>query len=395
MPFLVILFLLNTFFNAINAEELNVNFLNDLNVNEIKNLGSPPAPCCIFPEEKNINEKPCEELKTLSDEYDRVSEIGKKLPFDEVVKAKLQKLRETGDEQTQSCLNSRFASCYQNLKESFELKDLEAQFKEFTQDPRLRYKTAGSSCYTRAMTLLNILGKKGYAAKNLQIVKSPSLIGFDLDTNNKLKGSFYQYHNNHSLVEVMVKVEGQLVPYLLDPQFMTRPMPRDEYFKRVTGQICKEKVSGVSDCKFIIYPQNYLSQTNFNYKEILNLNNPNTACGWSYTGYEIPEGLPSLEKTDGLMQNMQAAEYLSVFNGRSVSEDSYKKLTIYSYEHKLNLIKEKIKESEQIILDNINNSSFKRDDLKTYELKIQKLKVDLAEFINKVEIVKKNLDSLR
>lgn len=236
---------------------------------------------------QRIAEDPCEELSkkyliesSLRDKFFATSEGEEKNQLGLEMRAQ-EKLVEIA---ASACLRQRFSRCYLGLKQEISKDKLKKMFQSFTGDYRFRYATGGGACHLRAEALAYTLAKSGYAAKVVRIEHAPTLIAMDRALDNKLTGRYYDYHGYHTLIQIMVNDNGHQVPYLLDPQFMTEPMPRDEYFLKTTGQVCKSldetEDKSFLNCYYKLLPQNEPTER-ANAHAILDPKNQYSACGWN------------------------------------------------------------------------------------------------------------------
>lgn len=226
---------------------------------------------------------------------------------------KERKSRQVAFDTVMGCQQALFDQCFSNLKPIDE-KKLNSEFQNWIKDPLLRMYSPNGMCLSRAAELSLRLTKAGYKTKIIQI-NSPIIVGIFKDSNGQVKGSD-QYGDGiepysetaagfHYVVEVETKMaNGEIQGKLLDPQFMDKPMDREEYSLLVTGQKSKNEKSNPMFTKFKELPPN-INDASFHMaynfrKEIIRLTDP---CGWHSQYYDraIISGfnskeLPSISK---------------------------------------------------------------------------------------------------
>lgn len=252
------------------------------------------------------------------------------------------------------CYSARFSRCYYDAKKTVSLPELQKMFTEFTKDKDFRYSTGYGACHFRAEALAFTLAEKGFAANTIRIHRAPTLIAMDRTRSGELTGGYYDYHGWHTLIQIMVK-DGELeVPYLLDPQFMNEPLPRDEYFLRTMGQICNETDSdqGKSflNCYFSVLPQNFPSDEGYHRPADAAVDRAES-CGW--TKDPLHKGLANLkngfQKSGKNLQILNDTETPARFANRTVNEGSARELILHAYENYEVRLKDRLQEMESRI----------------------------------------------
>ena len=306
-----------------------------------------------------------------------------------------------------SCFQKRFEKCYPNLKKYIELEQVKNLFNEWKKDPRFRYPSGAGMCHYRAETLSYHLAELGYKTTTIRIEHSPTLIAMGLDSNDNLNGNYDDYQGFHTLVQIMVNENGKQTPFLLDPQYMTKPMPRDEYFIKTMGQVC-EKVNSsldLTNCYYKEKPQNTMTDDH-DFFNPLKKNDKALLCGWSGAKVESRISIwpEPIDKSNKKIVNTNGMRTPEIFMEKEVSGDTSKQLIIHSYEN--------YTESLKYELNNINSSheTFEEmlsdkelpevmlKDLKEIRVRQEKRKVSIVLSLKKIEdkirIVKKNLDTI-
>ncbi len=264
-----------------------------------------------------------------------------------------------------ACVANRFSQCYKNLAPTISKSTLDKMFAAFIKDPHLRYSTGGGACHLRATALAYTLAEAGYAASTVRIEHSPTLIAMDRDRENKLTGRYYDYMGYHTLIQVMVSDGKTIVPYLLDPQFMTQPMPRDEYFLRTTGQVCVEKgkpeALSYLNCNYHLLPQNEPASSPLIPPHILDPKNSYTACGWEkdplYENF-AQMGQKPLDPVAGL--EAMNLETPADIKGLAVTEGTSKTLILRAYKNYSVTLIDKLKQAKHSLETNEKYLSAKR-----------------------------------
>ncbi len=287
---------------------------------------------------------------------------------------------------TTQCSNNKFKACYPKLSESVPLEPLNKLFKELTKDYRLRYNSGGGACHTRADALAFILAEKGIEAKILRIHNAPTLIAIDRDVDNNLTNRYYDYGGNHTLIQIMVKnKKGETEPYLLDPQFMAKPLKRKEYFLKTIGQNCNrvESVSSNTDllsCSYSLMPQNSSTKNAYDLLDQSKF----SLCGWAKD--QDGEGLAKLRKNtiEEASENMilmNPNHTISLIKTNKNDSELTPKLIINSYVNYEKELRRSIRDLDYQI--------FK--DYKEKEVRVKEYQDALDKLPAKINQIKKNL----
>ncbi|NOT80450.1 MAG: hypothetical protein HOP07_15770 [Bacteriovoracaceae bacterium] len=272
------------------------------------------------------------------------------------------------DSQVKACFQKRFEHCYTNLKKNIELEEIIKLFNTWKKDPRFRYPSGAGMCNYRAETLSHFLAELGYQSKTIRIRNSPTLIAMDRDSEDNLNGNYDDYQGEHTIVQIIVKTEdGNEMPYLLDPQYMTKPETLNNYFIKVTGQICEKisiKLLDKSKCTYEEQPQNQIPDGHdlFNPEE-----NSNTAlnCGWSKkdVGSRISIWPNPITKSDMKIVKTNGGKTPKLFEEENVTENTSRRLIIKAYEdyaeslnNKLLKVNSEIEAEKNILFDKKDKS---------------------------------------
>lgn len=148
------------------------------------------------------------------------------------------------------CQQGLFNTCHPSLKEINEV-DLNAQFKQYIQNPLLRMKDPAGNCLHRAQILSEMLVKSGVNAKIAEF-NAPTMIGLVKDEKNTVK-SYYEYaaseNGFHAIVVVPTKLaNGKVEDRYLDPQFTDHPMSKEEYSRLLTNTDCTNTPKKSTHC---------------------------------------------------------------------------------------------------------------------------------------------------
>lgn len=261
--------------------------------------------------------------------------------FDPALRKHWQEQEEVVQKVAEDCLSRRFLSCYANLKQSVQKTDLDTMFVGFKTDFRLRYESGGlGACHLRAEALAYMLAEAGYAAKTIRIEHAPTLIAMDRSKDDALIGTYDDYQGYHNVIEIMVNEKGTISPYILDPQYMTRPMKKNEYFLRTVGQNCHAiKAVGPNsflDCYYRYKPQN--APTNIlNAKAIIDAKDPFTICGWEEDplneDFAKKASRPRSAIKGLVLTNSSATDLPLELKNQAVTEETYKLLIIHAYQN--------------------------------------------------------------
>ena len=334
MKYLIILFILSSSFcyamDLVTSKE-NIRDLGEI-LSQVPSVGTPPISRCEN-DIPVIDFVECEQAKELRKSIDInfKKERWKRGPELELL--------------VKACFQKRFERCYPALKSVIEIEQIKNLFNEWKKDPRFRYPSGRGMCHYRAESLSYRLAELGYKTTTIRIEHSPTLVAMDRDVNDKLNGNYDDYQGYHTLVQIMVNENGKQKPYLLDPQYMTEPMPRDKYFIKTMGQICEktDDLIDMTSCNFIEKPQNTIPDDH-------NLFNPNEIqssalnCGWS--GEKVKTRISiwpqPINKEDKLIIKTNGGEAPETFKGKEVSEDTSKQLIIYAYENYKNKLKQSL-----------------------------------------------------
>lgn len=287
---------------------------------------------------------------------------------------------------TVQCSNNRFKACYPKLEESVPLNDLNELFKQFTEDYRLRYNTGGGACHTRADALAFILAEKGFEAQILRIHNAPTLIAIDRDIDGKPTNRYYDYGGNHTLIQIMVKnLKGEVEPYLIDPQFMAKPLKRKDYFLKTIGQNCNKVESNTSNtdllsCSYSLMPQNSSEKNPY---DLLG-DSDFSVCGWAKD--QDGEGLAKLsqkkiEETSKNMILMNSNHTKSLIEIDKDDPELTKKLIIASYVNYKDYLNKSLDKLDNIIFQNENEKNAQK----------QKIEDALSQLPEKIKEIESNL----
>lgn len=327
----------------------------------------------------------CGEIEAAKEEIDAV--VGNKVEID-------RKYHST----VRACLDEKFNSCYPNLKPSIQLSKIKQMFQSFKADPRFRYPAGGGGmCAHRAESLALLLAEEGYSATSIRITHSPTLIAMDRDVSGALNGNFDDYKGYHSLIQVLVDVNGKKVPYLLDPQYMEEPMTVDEYFIKTTGQVCNKTsatatIPDYTQCYYFEQKQNTTTEQNISAK--INLKDPYIACGWA-SGKNILEwhdlGKGPSGKKDNLL-NQTNGQIPEKFKTQVATERSSKELILNAYENYENKLKQDLKQ-RQYSLSQPAFPGFPSDYHAKLEQESKALEHSLTKYTETLRRVRKNLES--
>jgi hypothetical protein len=284
-------------------------------------------------------------------------------------------------------------------------------FKKLKIDPKFRYPSGYALCGSRAENLGYYLAEAGFAAKTIHIGHAPTLIAMDRQLDGSYNGNYDDYKGNHLLIQIDVEVNGKLEPYLLDPQYMESPMPREEYFLRTMGQNCQKQKDyqtlqkDLTNCYFSEHDQNIPSggfgllsyMENVNSEE----NGPYLACGWlngkRSAVYRLNDNSNESLKKDKIITCSNCTEK---FVGKNVSSTTYKELIIDAYDSYDN----KLKELLEIYDFQIQSFSPKSEtnpfgspekDLEVLKFYKEALVYSLKEIESKKAQVRKNLSELK
>ena len=258
----------------------------------------------------------CEDLKELDAQY---ASFRNSISFpirDSLTREELRRRESELEEMTKSCQNQRFEACFSHLNTSIREEKLNTFFSNWIKDERFRYHTGGGACEVRAKSLAHELAQLGFEAKQIRIGYAPTLIAMERDEEGLLNGNFYDYGGSHSLIQIMVEKGGEKVPYLLDPQFMNTPVPRDQYFIQTIGQVCQNvdnhqqvDVRSYLNCYFSESAQNSSIEKVNSYQA---LNNESMACGWHFD----VQAMTSFAKTVGSHPTQpNPKRHLAILNG--------------------------------------------------------------------------------
>lgn len=100
-----------------------------------------------------------------------------------------------------------------------------AFFQEFKNDKSIPFEFPFDGCYARAHTMCQRLEKKG-------IIAGKGWVEGELQVTSPEFGPIRW--NYHVAPMVMVRVNGKDVPYILDPSIMDKPVPFEEWKKKMT-----------------------------------------------------------------------------------------------------------------------------------------------------------------
>lgn len=310
-----------------------------------------------------------------------------------------------------TCFQKRFEKCYPALKNNIDLGQIKTLFNEWKKDPRFRYPAGVGMCSYRAEALSYHLAELGFKTTTIRIEHSPTLIAMDRDANDLLNGNYDDYHGAHTLVQIMVSINGEQVPYLLDPQYMTEPMPRSKYFIKTMGQVCEETESlmDLTSCNFKEEPQNNMPDGHdlFNPSK---MNDSALNCGWS--GGDVKTRISiwpkPIIKTDGKIVKTNGGGTPDLFKDKIISEKTSKELIIKAYEDyaismksELDNINLSLTTQREILIDKENMSPDEINianefiEAREGQKKMKEsLILSLKKIHNKIIIVKQNLDSI-
>lgn len=253
------------------------------------------------------------------------------------------------------CLDERFKSCYPNLKTTISLNDLDSLFQSMKVDPRFRYPIGGfGMCHYRAENLSYFLAEAGYKTKTIRITHSPTLIAMDRNSDGSLNGNYDDYHGYHTLVQIDVMVKGKAVPYLLDPQYMEKALPQEEYFKTTMGQNCQKLNSendeflDLTQCYFFEQKQNEAPESDlfglFNDRNAEE-DKPFLNCGWAdgsqAQSVDLIKQMKASSKNDKIIHCTNGVTP-EKFKDLKVTNKTYKELIEESYSSYENKLKQEL-----------------------------------------------------
>lgn len=366
----------------------------------------------LGPLQEIIDHIACSSLKS---EYDAFVKYRNQITIfpikDETIFNELRAKNERLNSLAIDCQNKRFEMCYPDLSPSIKKQELDKLFKKWTQDGRFHYLSGGGgACGVRAKNLAHELAQLGYQAKAVRIHPAPTLIAMEKTRDGRYNGGYYDYHGSHSVVQILVKENGILTPYILDPQFMNAPLKRVNYFVQTMGQDCVKVENYASDsdvpsslnCYFSEKPQNSSMGTINPYKV---LNNQQMQCGWHFDVSETESfakfaNFHPAKKDDKklVLLNDDGSGVPSKFNGLDISESTSSDLILHAYEQLQEKLQEELTNYEQR-LSQINATTPSLDypeseiekDRDNYIKAIKQKKQDIANYPAKMEIVRKNL----
>lgn len=260
----------------------------------IQEVSASPT-CPKNPSAEPLDGPSCASLSVLGGQLQALYSERRRGRLNALGEADLNRLSQAQEDGATRCLAERFQLCYPKLRLDLPLDELKILFAGFTQNPRLRQPIASGECAYRAEQLARELAERGVSAQVVRIQYAPTLIAMERRKAGELTGGYYDYHGYHTLVQVMVGKKRE--PYLLDPQFMQGPLPRDEYFRRTMGQTCQLSTAEAEtaplsylDCAYRLMSQNEPADS-FNYAQIIKRHGA-TACGWrgDITAVNAPSG---------------------------------------------------------------------------------------------------------
>lgn len=310
-----------------------------------------------------------------------------------------------------TCFQKRFEKCYPALKSNIDLGQIKTLFNEWKKDPRFRYPAGAGMCAYRAEALSYHLAELGFKTTTIRIGHSPTLIAMDRDANDLLNGNYDDYHGAHTVVQIMVNVNDEQIPYLLDPQYMTEPMPRNMYFIKTMGQVCEETENemDLTNCYFKQKLPNSMPDGHdlFNPSK---MNDSAVNCGWSSGDVKTRISIwpKPIIKTDGKIVKTNGGDTPEFFKDKIVSEKTSKELIIKAYEDyalslksELDKINSSLAIRSEIPRDKENVSPYAisfANELKEIQEEQMKRKESLIFSLKKIDkkiiAVKKNLDSI-
>ena len=304
------------------------------------------------------------------------------------IKVLLSQLKEEYNPIAKACLDERFNRCFPSLNPSISKPELSKLFNKWKKNPLLRNGTGGGSCAYRAENLAYLLAQKGYSARSLRIEAAPTLIALDRDPDDSLKGNYHDYHGYHTLVEIMVEEDGEQVPYLLDPQFMTAPVQREQYFIKTIGQVCEEnkiekyEVHSALKCYFHVTPQSGTSRSSYSLGIIFSDDKPAVKCGWSNPLLNSDlEGDPGRSEFLKLLGGGTPEEFLRI----KATEESSKELILYAYKQ----LENKIRQELHSILEEVKRLKLSFSPSLDWEVQrleyLKKLKVQREQDLERVQ----------
>ncbi|MDD4976647.1 MAG: hypothetical protein PHY93_19985 [Bacteriovorax sp.] len=365
-------------------------------IEQVPTFGSPPIKVCD-------NSVKATEIQIL--ECSLASELNESIRINFAKEG--YKYQQKLDQLTKACLKKRFDHCYPNLTKTIELDKLRSFFESWKKDPRFRYPSGAGMCAYRAQSLSYHLAELGFKTTSIRIEHSPTLIAMDRDSNDKLNGNYDDYRGYHTLVQIMVNRNGKAVPYLLDPQYMTEPLIREDYFIKTTGQNCKkldeqnEKVPvDLTSCYYKEEAQNKPAEKS----ELTSLFNPSLLqdqlinCGWTsaklQTRVSIWPGPINKNDTKIVCTN---GEVPKAFEGKDVSETSSKELILSAYENyavELNRQLDFTNDQIKILSDELSQIPSQSETKEMLQSNIE-MKASIVQSLkllkNKIIIVKKNI----
>lgn len=287
---------------------------------------------------------------------------------------------EPSSEAVRACIDDRFNQCFPDLSPTIDTRTVSSLFTELIADPNARQFTGGGACYVRAAYAAQFLASRGISARKVFIQDAPTLIAFDLGDNNQPNGNFYDYGGYHAVVEVNVlEANGEVVPYILDTQFMQQPIPRNEYFRRTIGQECLQTTSprdsltarSALNCYFQTEAQNVYAHELENSHDIESLQRSiidpppldsrrgrSLQCGWTQLVDSVPFSdadtiPPSLLNEDKQLRIMNRENLPPGFNSQSYKPGVERDLILQAYREQL---RPSIEENISMMLRNVEYS---------------------------------------
>lgn len=260
----------------------------------------------------------------------------------------------------------------------------------------------------RANSLAYELAQLGHKASLIRIGSAPTLIAMEKGSEGKLNGNYYDYGGYHSLIQIIVEENGEDVPYLLDPQFMDKPIKREQYFIQTMGQNCLEeedvsqrKVRSSLNCYYSTFEQNQMSGSTPHANQVLE--NPLYACGWYFDIEFLKRSLSKsnespTNKTTLVIESLNS-EVPSSLKGSTVGHNTSKQLILEAYQSHRDHILEKIRQAESQLSmaeAQLENTSPFYDADPEYEISfntqlLEQLRKDLEDLEEKKREIRENL----
>ena len=264
-------------------------------------------------------------------------------------------------------------------------------------------------CHYRAENLSYHFAELGYRTKTIRISHAPTLIAMERDSEGKLNGDYEEYGSGHTLVQIDVEFQGKTIQYFLDPQYMNKALPKEDYFKKTIGQNCQklksedDTILDFTKCYYLERKQNATAEDLVTLFHTANseVDRPYLNCGWA-SGHkakninEYPVLITSTKKDRSITStNYKTPEK---FKGKQVTDSTSKDLIWENYSTYEDRLKEQLVfayEQEKITKDTLSkftdkSSDFYSEQLDTYnEWKKRKEQIEFS--IKKVPEMKERV----